>query len=98
MMEGMKCHLDSSLPQLRRLGMVVAESISLKINTEGPVLKFEVKVSVKFDWCAGLRGSKRFKPDDPGHYSTFYLEIRRGSDTFKKRESLYKKQLYVMVM
>ncbi|NXR69836.1 TELO2 protein, partial [Rhadina sibilatrix] len=41
MMEGMKCHLDSSLPQLRRLGMVVAESISLKINTEGPVLKFE---------------------------------------------------------
>uniref|UniRef100_A0A8D2P278 Telomere length regulation protein TEL2 homolog n=1 Tax=Zosterops lateralis melanops TaxID=1220523 RepID=A0A8D2P278_ZOSLA len=41
MMEGTKCHLDSSLPQLRRLGMVVAESISLKINTEGPVLKFE---------------------------------------------------------
>uniref|UniRef100_A0A8C3XGT9 Telomere length regulation protein TEL2 homolog n=1 Tax=Cyanoderma ruficeps TaxID=181631 RepID=A0A8C3XGT9_9PASS len=41
MMEGMKCHLDSSLPQLQRLGMVVAESISLKINTEGPVLKFE---------------------------------------------------------
>ncbi|NWI05352.1 TELO2 protein, partial [Tichodroma muraria] len=41
MMEGMKCHLDSSLPQIRRLGMVVAESISSKINTEGPVLKFE---------------------------------------------------------
>ncbi|NXL80909.1 TELO2 protein, partial [Leptocoma aspasia] len=41
MMEGVKCHLDSSLPQLRRLGMVVAEGISLKINTEGPVLKFE---------------------------------------------------------
>uniref|UniRef100_A0A8C3V1K8 Telomere length regulation protein TEL2 homolog n=1 Tax=Catharus ustulatus TaxID=91951 RepID=A0A8C3V1K8_CATUS len=41
MMEGVKCHLDSSLTQLRRLGMVVAEAISLKINTEGPVLKFE---------------------------------------------------------
>ncbi|KAI1233955.1 hypothetical protein IHE44_0004410 [Lamprotornis superbus] len=41
MMEGVKCHLDSSLPQLRHLGMVVAEAISLKINTEGPVLKFE---------------------------------------------------------
>ncbi|NWV70937.1 TELO2 protein, partial [Malurus elegans] len=41
MMQGVKCHLDSSLPQVRRLGMVVAESISLKINTEGPVLKFE---------------------------------------------------------
>lgn len=96
MMEGVKCHLDSSLPQLRRLGMVVAESISLKINTEGPVLKFEVKVFNEiYDWCAGLRGSKSFKPDEPGHYSTFfYLEIRRGSHTFKKRESVYKKQLY----
>uniref|UniRef100_A0A8C0VLE6 Telomere length regulation protein TEL2 homolog n=1 Tax=Cyanistes caeruleus TaxID=156563 RepID=A0A8C0VLE6_CYACU len=41
MMEGVKCRLDSSLLQQRRLGMVVAESISLKINTEGPVLKFE---------------------------------------------------------
>ncbi|KAL9835423.1 LOW QUALITY PROTEIN: telomere length regulation protein TEL2 homolog [Geothlypis trichas] len=41
MMEGVKCHLESSLPQLRRLGMVVAESISSSINTEGPVLKFE---------------------------------------------------------
>nr|XP_030140599.1 telomere length regulation protein TEL2 homolog isoform X1 [Taeniopygia guttata] len=41
MMEGVKCHLESSLPPLRRLGMVVAESISLNINTEGPVLKFE---------------------------------------------------------
>lgn len=48
-----------------------------------------------YDWCAGLRGSKSFKPDEPGHYSTFfYLEIRRGSHTFKKRESVYKKQLY----
>ncbi|NWH57900.1 TELO2 protein, partial [Geococcyx californianus] len=41
MMEGVKCHLDSSLPQIRRLGMIVAESISLKINTDGPVLKFQ---------------------------------------------------------
>uniref|UniRef100_A0A8C5I900 Telomere length regulation protein TEL2 homolog n=1 Tax=Junco hyemalis TaxID=40217 RepID=A0A8C5I900_JUNHY len=41
MMEGVKCHLGSSLPQLRRLGMVVAESICSSINTEGPVLKFE---------------------------------------------------------
>ncbi|NWS98622.1 TELO2 protein, partial [Mionectes macconnelli] len=41
MMEGVKCHLDSSLPQLRRLGMLLAEAISSKINTEGPVLSFE---------------------------------------------------------
>ncbi|KFQ04294.1 Telomere length regulation protein TEL2, partial [Leptosomus discolor] len=48
MMEGVKCHLDSNLPQIRRLGMIVAESISLKINTDGPVLKFQVKVLMKF--------------------------------------------------
>uniref|UniRef100_A0A8C4JFM5 Telomere length regulation protein TEL2 homolog n=1 Tax=Dromaius novaehollandiae TaxID=8790 RepID=A0A8C4JFM5_DRONO len=41
MMAGVKCHLDSSLPQIRRLGMIVAESVSLKINTDGPVLKFQ---------------------------------------------------------
>uniref|UniRef100_A0A8C8E5M2 Telomere length regulation protein TEL2 homolog n=1 Tax=Otus sunia TaxID=257818 RepID=A0A8C8E5M2_9STRI len=41
MMEGVKCHLDSSLPQIRCLGMIVAESISSKINTDGPVLKFQ---------------------------------------------------------
>ncbi|KAM9599345.1 telomere length regulation protein TEL2 homolog isoform 1-T2 [Morphnus guianensis] len=41
MMEGVKCHLDSNLPQIRHLGMIVAESISSKINTGGPVLKFE---------------------------------------------------------
>uniref|UniRef100_A0A803YK07 Telomere length regulation protein TEL2 homolog n=1 Tax=Meleagris gallopavo TaxID=9103 RepID=A0A803YK07_MELGA len=48
MMEGVKCHLDSSLPQIRRLGMIVAESISSKVNTDGPVLQFQVKVTVKF--------------------------------------------------
>ncbi|XP_032859858.1 telomere length regulation protein TEL2 homolog [Tyto alba] len=41
MMEGVKCHLDSNLPQIRCLGMIVAESISSKINTDGPVLKFQ---------------------------------------------------------
>ncbi|KAM6320021.1 telomere length regulation protein TEL2 homolog [Podargus strigoides] len=41
MMEGVKCHLDSNLPQIRRLGMIVAESISAKIITDGPVLKFQ---------------------------------------------------------
>ena len=71
MMEGVKCHLDSNLPQIRRLGMIVAESISSKINSDGPVLKFQVKITMKFVWCAGLRGNKNFKPDDPGHYSKF---------------------------
>lgn len=41
MMAGVQCHLDSSVPQVRRLGMIVAESISALINTDGPCLKFE---------------------------------------------------------
>ncbi|XP_060117034.1 telomere length regulation protein TEL2 homolog [Heteronotia binoei] len=41
MMEGMKCHLDSNLPRVRHLGMVVAESISARITPEGPALKFQ---------------------------------------------------------
>jgi len=56
MMEGVKCHLDSSLPQIRRLGMIVAESISSKINTDGPVLTFQVKVVVKF--LSGMWGTE----------------------------------------
>lgn len=94
MMEGVKCHLDSNLPQIRRLGMIVAESISSKINTDGPVLKFQVKVIMKFVWCAGLRGNKSFKSDDLGiiaSSNTYCLEIRRGSNTFKKRRYLFTK-------
>ncbi|KFZ51661.1 Telomere length regulation protein TEL2, partial [Podiceps cristatus] len=59
MMEGMKCHLDSNLPQIRRLGMIVAESISSKINTDGPVLKFQVKVLMKF--MSGMLGLEEIK-------------------------------------
>ncbi|XP_029413626.1 telomere length regulation protein TEL2 homolog isoform X2 [Nannospalax galili] len=40
MMAGVKCRLDSSLPPVRRLGMIVAEVISSKIHPEGP-LKFQ---------------------------------------------------------
>uniref|UniRef100_A0A7M4DWP0 Telomere length regulation protein TEL2 homolog n=1 Tax=Crocodylus porosus TaxID=8502 RepID=A0A7M4DWP0_CROPO len=43
-MEGMKCHLDSNLPRIRCLGMIVAESISSRINTDGPILKFQVRL------------------------------------------------------
>nr|XP_056722364.1 telomere length regulation protein TEL2 homolog [Euleptes europaea] len=40
-MEGMKCHLDSNLPRVRHLGMVVAESVCARITPEGPALKFQ---------------------------------------------------------
>ncbi|XP_062999077.1 telomere length regulation protein TEL2 homolog [Elgaria multicarinata webbii] len=41
MMEGMTCHLDSNLPRIRHMGMVVAECISARITPEGPPLKFQ---------------------------------------------------------
>uniref|UniRef100_A0A8C2U4M6 Telomere length regulation protein TEL2 homolog n=1 Tax=Coturnix japonica TaxID=93934 RepID=A0A8C2U4M6_COTJA len=63
MMEGVKCHLDSSLPQIRRLGMIVAESISSKINTDGPVLKFQVKVMVKLIFVWSVAGNDEVDDD-----------------------------------
>uniref|UniRef100_U3FF05 Telomere length regulation protein TEL2 homolog n=1 Tax=Callithrix jacchus TaxID=9483 RepID=U3FF05_CALJA len=41
MMVGVKCRLDSSLPAVRHLGMIVAEVISARIHPEGPPLKFQ---------------------------------------------------------
>ncbi|XP_061455954.1 telomere length regulation protein TEL2 homolog [Rhineura floridana] len=41
MMEGMKCHLDSNLPRIRHMGMVVAECVSARVTPEGPALKFQ---------------------------------------------------------
>ncbi|KFV53998.1 Telomere length regulation protein TEL2, partial [Gavia stellata] len=94
MMEGVKCHLDSNRPQIRRLGMIVAESISLKINTDGPVLKFQVTVVMKF--MSGVQGLEEIKALNQMIQgiiasSNTYLEIRRGSNTFKKRGYLFTK-------
>lgn len=96
MMEGVKCHLDSNLPQVRRLGMIVAESISSKINTDGPVLKFQVKVLMKCtSGVQGLEEIKALKQMIQGIIASYdaYLEIRRGSNISKKRRYLYKNQL-----
>ncbi|XP_057603585.1 telomere length regulation protein TEL2 homolog isoform X2 [Hippopotamus amphibius kiboko] len=41
LMEGVKSRLDSSLPAVRRLGMIVAEVASARIHPEGPPLKFQ---------------------------------------------------------
>lgn len=87
MMEGVKCHLDSSLPQIRRLGMIVAESISSKINTDGPVLKFQVKVILKF--MSSLQGVEEIKALNQVIQgiiasSNACREIRRGSNTFRE--------------
>ncbi|KAG2455574.1 TELO2 protein, partial [Polypterus senegalus] len=41
MLAGVQCHLDSSLVQVRRLGMVVAECLSSKLDPQGTQLKFE---------------------------------------------------------
>lgn len=42
LMAGVRCRLDSSLPAVRRLGMIVAEVASARIHPEGPPLKFQV--------------------------------------------------------
>lgn len=42
LMAGVKNRLDSSLPAVRRLGMIVAEVASARIHPEGPRLRFQV--------------------------------------------------------
>ncbi|XP_006901982.1 PREDICTED: telomere length regulation protein TEL2 homolog [Elephantulus edwardii] len=41
MMVGVQSHLDSSLPPVRRSGMLVAEALSARLHPEGPPLKFQ---------------------------------------------------------
>ncbi|MBN3315389.1 TELO2 protein, partial [Atractosteus spatula] len=41
MMGGMQCHLDSSVSRVRRLGMVVGECLSARLDPEGTHLKFQ---------------------------------------------------------
>ena len=43
-MSGMKHHLDSSVAEIRTVGMVVAEIITSKINVTGEPLTFEVNL------------------------------------------------------
>lgn len=41
-MAGVKTRLDSSLPAVRRLGMIVAGVASTRIHPDGPPLRFQV--------------------------------------------------------
>uniref|UniRef100_A0A673V9F0 Telomere length regulation protein TEL2 homolog n=1 Tax=Suricata suricatta TaxID=37032 RepID=A0A673V9F0_SURSU len=41
LMAGVKSRLDSSLPVVRRLGMIVAETASARLHPEGPPLRFQ---------------------------------------------------------
>lgn len=42
MLGGMQSHLDSSVVHIRRLGMVVGECLSSRMDINGAKLKFEV--------------------------------------------------------
>ncbi|KAJ0060178.1 hypothetical protein NL108_004021, partial [Boleophthalmus pectinirostris] len=44
---GMQSHLDSSMVQIRRIGMVVGECLSSRMDINGIKLKFEVIITVK---------------------------------------------------
>uniref|UniRef100_A0A8B9Z2M5 Telomere length regulation protein TEL2 homolog n=1 Tax=Bos mutus grunniens TaxID=30521 RepID=A0A8B9Z2M5_BOSMU len=47
LMEGVKSRLDSSLPPVRRLGMIVAEVASARLHPEGPPLKFQTEAEMQ---------------------------------------------------
>ncbi|XP_058013907.1 telomere length regulation protein TEL2 homolog isoform X2 [Ahaetulla prasina] len=71
LMEGMKCHLDSNLPRIRRMGMVVAEGVSSKITPEGPALVFQYEEDdeikeLKSLLTQRLEETSDSEPPDPG--------------------------------
>uniref|UniRef100_A0A4W3HUP3 Telomere length regulation protein TEL2 homolog n=1 Tax=Callorhinchus milii TaxID=7868 RepID=A0A4W3HUP3_CALMI len=45
MMSGMECHLDSNLPRVRRLGMLLAQSLSPRICPSEQPLSFQVQLN-----------------------------------------------------
>ncbi|KAL3876051.1 hypothetical protein ACJMK2_033936 [Sinanodonta woodiana] len=50
LMQGVQNHIDSADHKMRRLGMIVAESFTAHLNTDGPNLKFQVSnLHSKFD-------------------------------------------------
>ncbi|XP_051023744.1 telomere length regulation protein TEL2 homolog [Acomys russatus] len=73
MMAGVKCRLDSSLPPVRRLGMIVAEVISFRIQPEGPHLRFQYEddemsrelLALANPWPVGDRSSEAGGPSLP---------------------------------
>ncbi len=42
MLGGVQCRLDSNIERIRRMGMVVGECLSQKLDTPGSQLKFQV--------------------------------------------------------
>uniref|UniRef100_G1SDH4 Telomere length regulation protein TEL2 homolog n=1 Tax=Oryctolagus cuniculus TaxID=9986 RepID=G1SDH4_RABIT len=60
MMAGVKCHLDSSLPPVRRLGMIVAEVVSSRLHPKGPPLRFQAEM-----WVGATPASEGFSSSPP---------------------------------
>lgn len=40
----MQCHLDSNVVRVRRVGMIVGECLSARLEANGPRLKFQVSI------------------------------------------------------
>ncbi|XP_028669861.2 telomere length regulation protein TEL2 homolog isoform X1 [Erpetoichthys calabaricus] len=66
MLAGVQCHLDSNLVQVRRLGMVVAECLSSKLDPQGTQLKFEYEKDADSEELVSLlRPSSASAPPPP---------------------------------
>ncbi|KAK1162762.1 hypothetical protein AOXY_G17703 [Acipenser oxyrinchus oxyrinchus] len=47
MLSGMQCHLESSIPRVHRLGMVVGESLSARLDPGGTRLQFQYELDTE---------------------------------------------------
>uniref|UniRef100_H3AAG8 Telomere length regulation protein TEL2 homolog n=1 Tax=Latimeria chalumnae TaxID=7897 RepID=H3AAG8_LATCH len=81
-MGGMKSHLDSSLPRVRRIGMIVGECVSAKIDPAGNKLQFQYEEDEESRELLSLMKTTVFEPvsDAPQHE-------RKGEEKRKKETS-----------
>ena len=55
MMSGVQVHLDSPLPEMRLLGMIVAEALAEKVDVSKQKLQFEVRHMSHFAYACKMR-------------------------------------------
>lgn len=64
MLGGVQCRLDSNVERIRRMGMVVGECLSHRLDTPGSQLKFQYEADEEIGELKSLMESLSFKDDE----------------------------------
>jgi len=81
LMPGVQAHLESSDPQVRLLGMIVAKRLTQRLDKSGPQLEFELDLNNSL--VQDLLGFEQL-PDDPGTDTVEIDSLISKDDSLKK--------------